>query len=141
MVASGTRPRNRTLHILLATMPWASVDIPSLALGILRRAVREQYSDTAVEILYGNLKYVDWITERCAFEATDYSHFSFEVCHTGSEERRRFAYAMDALAPAIADDITRRILDWGPDVVGFTSAFQQKISSLAMAWRPRRCTR
>jgi hypothetical protein len=76
MVAGGTPPRNRTLRILLVVILWASVDIPSLALGILR---------------------------------------------------------MDALASTIADDITRRILDWGPDVVGSTSAFQQKITSLAVA--------
>lgn len=146
-------------------MPWASVDIPSLALGILRQAVREQHSGAAVEILYGNLEYVDWITEHCTFEAADYSHFSldtyfdgfgewvfssalydapewrlaqFEACHTGTPERRRLACAMHALAPAFTDDMTRRILSWGPDVVGFTSAFQQNTASLAVAWRVKK---
>jgi hypothetical protein len=47
-----------------------------VALGILRRAVRKQDSDAALEILYGHLEYVDWITEHCAFEAADYLHFS-----------------------------------------------------------------
>lgn len=101
-------------------MPWASVDIPSLALGILRQAVREQHSDAVVDILYGNLEYVDWINDHCAFEAADYSHFSldtyfdgfgewvfsalydvpewrlaqFEACHTGSPERRRRALVL-----------------------------------------------
>ena len=137
MVARGASPSNRPLRILFVTMPWASVVIPSLALGILRQAVREQYPDAAVEILLGNLEYVDWITEHYAFEAADYSHFSldtyfdgfgewvfssalygvpewrlaqFEACHTGSPERRRLACAMHALAPAFAEDMTRWIL-------------------------------
>lgn len=150
------------LRVLLVTMPWASVDIPSLALGIIRQAVRNQHPDADVDIVYGNLEYVDWITAYCAFEAADYSHFSldsyfaglgewvfssalyghseqrltrFKKQYSGSSEQLELSCTMHNLAPAFADRMARRILDWGPDVVGFTSAFQQNTVSLAVAQR------
>ena len=46
------------MRILLVNMPWALIDIPSLALGILRRATREAVPGAEVEVLHANLEYV-----------------------------------------------------------------------------------
>ena len=46
------------MKVLLVCMPWAAVETPSLALGILKREVSE-LDDVDVSTIYANIDYVE----------------------------------------------------------------------------------
>ncbi|WP_397539523.1 RiPP maturation radical SAM C-methyltransferase [Rummeliibacillus pycnus] len=54
------------MKILLITMPWASIDMPSIQLGILKSVVDEKYSNSNVscEILYANVLWAEYIYQK-----------------------------------------------------------------------------
>ena len=62
------------MRIVLVNMPWAMIDVPSLALGIMRNAAVATVPDAEVTVVHANLDYVDWIVERRPFTTHDY-HF------------------------------------------------------------------
>ncbi|GAA3206928.1 hypothetical protein GCM10020256_02230 [Streptomyces thermocoprophilus] len=145
-------------------MPWSPIDLPSLALGILKRSVDERVPDATCEVLHANLEFTDWITGRAEFSAQDYEYYALSSYFLGcgdwvfssalyddpewkDEEftrvmspklrrsRMRMTKELHRLVPEFVDEIARRIVAAGPDVVGFTSTFQQNTAALAAARR------
>lgn len=148
------------MRILLVNMPWAPIDLPSLALGILRQATRAALPDCEVEVMHANLDYVDWIAGRREFDLADYYYYSLETYFSGvgdwvfssalyddpqwrvpeltgavdvPPERRDGLLALHSSAPDFIAESTGRMLAFGPDLVGFTSTFQQNVAALAAA--------
>ncbi|WP_326595070.1 RiPP maturation radical SAM C-methyltransferase [Streptomyces sp. NBC_01803] len=67
------------MRVLLINMPWSPIDLPSLALGILKRSVNEKTPGANAEVLHGNLDYYDWLTGRpefADFTARDYGYYA-----------------------------------------------------------------
>ncbi|MEU3459251.1 RiPP maturation radical SAM C-methyltransferase [Streptomyces sp. NPDC006733] len=150
------------MRVLLVNMPWASADVPSLALGILRRSVREQLPDAEAEVVHANLDYIDWVTRRTALTGDDYTYFAHDSYFQGCGDwvfssalygdpdwrLREFTELMGPRMPdgmlALATELHRtapdfirhlaqRIAARAPDVVGFTTTFQQNTAALAAA--------
>ncbi|MGW3008316.1 RiPP maturation radical SAM C-methyltransferase [Streptomyces sp. NPDC001219] len=147
------------MRVLLVNMPWSPIDLPSLALGILRRSVDERTSGRA-DVLHANLEFTDWITRRTGFTADDYQFYAlssyfmgcgdwvfssalyddpewrvkeFSVSMRGKlrEERLQMSKELHRVVPEFVQEIAERIVAAGPDVVGFTSTFQQNTAALA----------
>src|ERR1700712_2830980 len=141
-------------------MPWALIDVPSLALGILRQAATAAVPDVEVEVIHANLDYVDWVTERQTFGVNDYHFYSLTTYFSGvgdwifssalyddrqwrgaglldtvdmSGEQVQLSLALHQDAPDFVAEMAARILALEPDLVGFTSTFQQNIPALAVA--------
>jgi len=150
------------VRVLLVNMPWTPVDVPSLALGILKRAAAEKLDDVEVDVVQANLDYVDWITERYEFNLHDYVYYALGTYFQGvgdwvfssalyddpqwrveefkagpgagmTEEELRLNLDLHALAPDFVRWLTERLLAAEPDVVGFTSTYQQNVAALAVA--------
>jgi ribosomal peptide maturation radical SAM protein 1 len=148
------------VRILLVNMPWALIDVPSLALGILRRSAAGAVPDAEIEVMHANLDYVDWICERRDFAVRDYYFYSLDSYFAGvgdwvfssalhddpdwrvaqlaeqvpmPDGHRDRAVDLHRLAPEFIADIAARIIAFEPDLVGFTSTFQQNVAALAAA--------
>jgi ribosomal peptide maturation radical SAM protein 1 len=148
------------LKIVLVHMPWGSLDVPSLALGILRTAVTRAGHD--VEIRHANLDFVDWAVGRLPFGLADYQYFSessyfqgagdwvfSSALYDGPRPAASFAglladagsspaeialtAGLHRLAPEFVDTLVTDLCASDADVVGFTSTFQQNTASLAAA--------
>ncbi|WP_318205451.1 RiPP maturation radical SAM C-methyltransferase [Streptomyces sp. SCL15-4] len=155
------------MRVLLVNMPWSPIDLPSLALGILKRGVDERVPGAEAEVLHANLEFTDWITARTEFTGDDYEYYAlssyFMGCgdwvfssalyddpHWREEEftsvmrgklkksRMAMTHALHRVVPEFVDEIARRIVAHAPDVVGFTSTFQQNTAALAAARRVKR---
>ncbi|MFE6743374.1 RiPP maturation radical SAM C-methyltransferase [Streptomyces tubercidicus] len=147
------------MRVLLVNMPWSPIDLPSLALGILRRSVDERTSGRA-DVLHANLEFTDWITRRTTFTADDYQFYALSSYFMGCgdwvfssalyddpewrvaefsasmrgklrEERLRMSKELHRVVPEFVQEIAERIVAAGPEVVGFTSTFQQNTAALA----------
>jgi ribosomal peptide maturation radical SAM protein 1 len=150
------------MRVVLVNMPWAAFEKPSLALGILRQAVRRELPDAEITVVYGNLEYTDWLAERRNFEFADYNYYSIDSYFQGcgdwvfssalyddpewrvdefqkymagqaAEDRIAEAVALHKVAPEFIADLAGRITALEPDVVGFTTTFQQNTAALAAA--------
>ncbi|MFV8133092.1 RiPP maturation radical SAM C-methyltransferase [Streptomyces syringium] len=151
------------MRVTLVNMPWAPVDLPSLALGILKRSIDEGVPGAHADVLHANIDYVDWITERRDdFSLADYEYYSLASYFLGCGDWvfssalydddawrvTEFADAMGrkigarrleatvelhASATAFIRTVAERIVAAEPDVVGFTSTFQQNTAALAAA--------
>jgi ribosomal peptide maturation radical SAM protein 1 len=151
------------VRILLVNMPWAPIDVPSLALGILANSARERLPGAEVEVIHANIDFVDWAVDRAEFGMNDYYYFSLHTYFSGfgewvfssalnddprwrleeftstAKERQAtegelaVAVELHRLAPEFVADLAARIVERAPDVVGFTSAFQQNAAALATA--------
>ncbi|GAA2595285.1 RiPP maturation radical SAM C-methyltransferase [Streptomyces tubercidicus] len=147
------------MRVLLVNMPWSPIDLPSLALGILRRSVDERTSGRA-DVLHANLEFTDWITRRTTFTADDYQFYALSSYFMGCgdwvfssalyddpewrvaefsasmrgklrEERLDMSKELHRVVPEFVQETAERIVAAGPDVVGFTSTFQQNTAALA----------
>ncbi|MFE9500805.1 RiPP maturation radical SAM C-methyltransferase [Streptomyces collinus] len=157
------------MKVVLVNSPWATLEMPSLALGILRSAVMKKIPDAEVDVINGQLEYFDWISGRGSFNRSSYESFSnYDVLSSGDayenghgewifssalyddpewrlkefyEENSR-SMSKDALenarslhegAPEFVAELAGKIAELEPDVVGFTSTFQQNTAALATA--------
>jgi ribosomal peptide maturation radical SAM protein 1 len=150
------------MKVLLVSMPWAAVGYPSLALGILKREAASQ-GRAEIETVYANLDFVDWISERASLSYRAYEYFSDESYFLGlgdwifssalyddpgwrvseflrlarsegaPQEMIDLANDLHVLAPVFIEDLARQVVAREPDIVGFTSTFQQNTASLAAA--------
>ncbi len=154
--------KGTSMRIVLINMPWASIDVPSLSLGIIRNSVRSILPDADVTVVDANLDYVDWVTARTEFTYGDYTYYSnatyfmgcgdwvfssalyddpewriaeFEQLHgpSMSRENMRMNMLLHEMAPEFIEELANRVTSLRPDVVGFTSTFQQNVASLAAA--------
>ncbi|MER7514624.1 RiPP maturation radical SAM C-methyltransferase [Streptomyces lavendulae] len=150
------------MRVLLVNMPWAPIDLPSLALGILKRSVDERVPNGSADVLHANLEYVDWITRNTEFTLEDYSYYALGSYFLGCGDwvfssalyddpewrvpefteamsgrvrgaRMDMTRALHSSAPDFVRYIAERIVELDPDVVGFTSTFQQNTAALAAA--------
>ncbi|MFF1706748.1 RiPP maturation radical SAM C-methyltransferase [Streptomyces sp. NPDC058252] len=150
------------MRVLLVNMPWSPIDLPSLALGILKSSVDERVPGATCEVLHANLEFTDWITSRTEFSAEDYEYYAlssyflgcgdwvfssalyddpgwkdaeFTRVMTGKlrKSRMRMTRHLHERVPEFVADMARRIVEAEPDVVGFTSTFQQNTAALAAA--------
>lgn len=149
------------MYIKLINMPWASIQFPSLALGILRQRVTGEFPDSRIEIMHANLDFLDWITERVGLTPeqhnfcwtsyfTGFSEWIFSsalygdqrwrndefaklVAGSVSEEMLAMGRQLHALAPEYVAELVGRILHDRPDVVGFSTTFAQNSAVLAAA--------
>lgn len=152
------------MRVLLINMPWSPIDVPSLALGILKRTVDEHVPGAEADVLQAHLEFADWITERCEFTARDYEYYSLSSYFLGcgdwvfssalyddpqwrdaeftaamsgrlDAEQMRMTRELHRVVPEFVDEVARRVVAAEPDVVGFTSTFQQNTAVLAAARR------
>jgi ribosomal peptide maturation radical SAM protein 1 len=148
------------VRITLVNMPWALVDFPSLALGILRSAVTAQVPDAEVTVVHANLDYFDWAVAQDLITFEDYQYYSVDSYYAAigdwvfasalyddphwrtdallgtasmAHERQPLSIELHRRAPEFIDALADRVLADHPDVVGFTSTFQQSTAALAAA--------
>ncbi|MGI5479062.1 RiPP maturation radical SAM C-methyltransferase [Streptomyces lavendofoliae] len=155
------------MRVLLVNMPWSPIDLPSLALGILKRSVDERVPGAEAEILHANLEFTDWITARTEFSGDDYEYYALSSYFMGcgdwvfssalygdprwreeeftevmrgklKKSRMAMTRALHHVVPEFVDEIAGRIVEYAPDVVGFTSTFQQNTAALAAARQVKR---
>lgn len=148
------------MKVVLVSMPWGSIDVPSLALGILRTAASRGGHE--VEVRYANLDFVDWAARVTNLTLADYQYFSESSYFLGAgdwvfsglldEADRSFdSYArllasngtadaeiartgsMHRVVPEFIRGLATELAATSPDVVGFTTTFQQNTASLAVA--------
>lgn len=161
-VSSANTPPGGNVKIVLVNMPWASIDVPSLALGILRAAALRRLPQAQVEVVHANLDFVDWLDGRVEFTVADYHYYSLHSYFSGvgdwvfssalngqpewqvdaftgrmreamPDQALQLTLALHRLAPAFVTELAERLLHSAPDVVAFTSTFQQNVASLAVA--------
>lgn len=154
------------MRIVLVNMPWAALEVPSLALGELRRTAAAA-PGARVEVRYANLEFADWAVAQLPFTVADYDHVAQETYFLGagdwvfssalyddptwrerefrqlrrtvlSAERMTQLVALHRLAPRFIAELAGSIVSAGPDVVGFTSTFQQNAAALAAARQIKR---
>ncbi|MEV7226734.1 RiPP maturation radical SAM C-methyltransferase [Polymorphospora sp. NPDC051019] len=150
------------MRILLVNMPWTSIDVPSLALGILTNSVCQKLPDAEVEVIHANLDFVDWVVDRTEFGLSDYYYYSLFTYFAGcgdwvfssalyddpqwrveeftsrvrdqmTERELALNLELHRIAPEFVAELAARIVGQAPDVVGFTSTFQQNTAALATA--------
>lgn len=71
------------MHVVLASVPWSPIEMPSLALGLLKSLTQRELPDAKVDVVYGNLEFVDWVTSHRAFRYDDYKYYDRESCYIG----------------------------------------------------------
>ncbi|HEX5495919.1 MAG TPA: RiPP maturation radical SAM C-methyltransferase [Mycobacteriales bacterium] len=150
------------MRVLLVNMPWAPIDTPSLALGILRNAVTRARPDDRVDVVNANLDFVDWITERYRFNLFDYRYYSNATYFAGTgdwifssalyddpdwrwaeftagaarpmtDEETAMNRDLHRMVPGFVHELVERLIASRPDVVGFGSTYQQNTAALAAA--------
>jgi ribosomal peptide maturation radical SAM protein 1 len=152
-----------TCRVLLAVMPWKSLDSPSLPVGLLRSACRAA-GRPVPDTWFGHLEWAEFLLEASAGQIApdDYNRVADDgIFHSvgdwvfggalhGDEafgrdsflaylDRSRFdpgrAVEMRGYAARFVDVTAAAILSRDPGVVGFTTTFMQNVPSLAVARR------
>ncbi|MFI6603918.1 RiPP maturation radical SAM C-methyltransferase [Nonomuraea sp. NPDC050536] len=150
------------MRVALVNMPWAAVDFPSIALGILVGCVRESRPDDELYANYANLGFVDWLADRVPLNSADYKFYSLESYFLGCgdwvfssalygnsewrleefektmrgnipERYLKVSRLLHEQSPEFVQEVAASVVAWEPDVVGFTTTFQQNTASLATA--------
>ncbi|MFK3979668.1 RiPP maturation radical SAM C-methyltransferase [Micromonospora sp. NPDC050397] len=148
------------MKVTLVHMPWGSIDVPSLALGILRSAAIRRGHD--IDVRYANVDFVDWMLDRSAFTLADFRYFADSSYFEGAgdwvfsgalygEDQRFDTFAriladagsnddeialtarLHRLVPEFVAELAGDLAATASDVVGFTTTFQQNTASLAAA--------
>ncbi|MFL6139655.1 MAG: RiPP maturation radical SAM C-methyltransferase [Frankiaceae bacterium] len=154
------------MKIVLATMPWASLDCTSISLGTLAGALRSAARPHDVAEWYGNIEWAEWLLEVSDGQVTpaDYEKFAgsayFEgvgdwiftsaLYRRGSWKEAEYGdyltakgYSADLpvychhQADAFTEAQADKIVALRPALVGFTTTFLQNVSTLALAQRLR----
>ncbi|MDI5968837.1 RiPP maturation radical SAM C-methyltransferase [Streptomyces sp. SL13] len=149
------------MKLLMISMPWQGLDTPSSALGILGQCVRKNAAGWAVEELYVNMRWAEYLMRESngTISSADYQKVADQVFHGvgdwvftpalydvdayKADEFSEFLQQrdVDPLVPvemqkyarAFIRDIAAEIAADPPEVVGFTSTFMQNVPSLALA--------
>ncbi|HEY3734939.1 MAG TPA: RiPP maturation radical SAM C-methyltransferase [Streptosporangiaceae bacterium] len=155
------------MRVLLINTPWARLEVPSLGLGILRGCLARDLPEAEVDVLNVNLDYVDWAVQRGPFTLADYNYLASDNYFSGygdwvfssalyddpgwrvaefralhgdqvPAERLEWMIELHALAPEFTLRTAELIAAAAPDLVGFTSTFQQNTAALATARQLKR---
>lgn len=151
--------------VVLVCMPFAEVQRPSIALGLLRASL----ADTGIrsEVVYANLGFAERIGLPAyqAMQAAPTDHLLGEWCFSGGlfsdhsaaddeylslvldvrcqgfppdlEQRKALMRWIRGQTASFVDDLARDIVARGPRIVGCSSVFQQHCASLALLRRVR----
>ncbi|MFP8883829.1 RiPP maturation radical SAM C-methyltransferase [Streptomyces mangrovi] len=162
MTISTAVPRSGTrLRVLLVCMPWASLDMPSLALSTLQPIAAGSDAVESADVLYANLKWADHVHQasdgrigegvydriaRGDYVAAGEWVFSSALYGLEDPEKTPFhrtaasewadlptAAEMYRTAPDFVRELARTVVAGNYDVIGLTSTFDQNIPSLALA--------
>lgn len=150
------------MKIVLISMPWNLLETPSLPLGLLRARAAACEEPPVITDYYGNLRWAEYLSARSggAISTEDYSYIAnWGVWHgmgdwvfagvlAGRPDWQSAGYAeylagrradpgksaaMRQYAAEFIAQATDEILAHQPDLVGFSSTFQQNVPSLALA--------
>ena len=150
------------MRVELVLMPWYTPDGPSPALGVVAAALRQRRPHDVVVERYANLEWADYAARESAGELdlaacmeivdNGFTHsigdWIFSNALHGVEAWNVEAYraylegvgrdpsravAFHAFAPGFVRAVAEEILDANPDVVGFSSTYNQNVPSLALA--------
>lgn len=143
--------------ICFVLMPYAAVERPSAAFGLLKAACNEV--GVEVSVIHANLLFAeeiglaryqflvhqparqltgDWTFSPAAFPGCDLGEEDYLRLVAGSDERsRRVLLQARRMTSAFVDRVARRVLAERPRVVGSSATFQQHVSSLAVLRRVR----
>jgi ribosomal peptide maturation radical SAM protein 1 len=154
------------MRLTLVTMPWASLDCTSVAIGTLVRAVERTASHTDVAEWYGNIEWAEWLLDVSEGQVTpsDYEKLAGAAYFEGvgdwvftsalhrSPGWREDDYVtylrqhgfdpalplyLHRQAEAFIEDQVVKVMATRPDVLGFTTTFLQNVASLSLASRIR----
>src|SRR5262245_23443731 len=153
------------MDVILVCMPFAEVQRPSIALGLLRATLVDTHIRS--EVVYGNFGFAETIglVSYQAMQATPTDHLLGEWCFAGSlfpdvvgkdeeyldlvlevrchgfpadlEQRKALMRWMRVQSAAYVDHLAEAIVARRPRVVGCSSVFQQHCASLALLKRIR----
>jgi ribosomal peptide maturation radical SAM protein 1 len=155
------------MKMVLVSMPWNLLETPSLPLGLLRARARACRWPPEVIDYYGNLRWAEYLLEQSAgtITAQDYSYVAnwgvwhgmgdwvfagVLASHPDFHARDYPRYlasrradpgksaAMRGHAAGFIALAAAEILAHEPDLVGFSSTFQQNVPSLALARQLKR---
>ena len=150
------------MRLCLAAMPWLAVDTPSLALGILRRRVNEEFPSFDVSEYHGGIRWTEHLLRITDGELTpeDYYRIAdkglgyglgdwvfagalygdkhWRLAELRSHAQRwdldlGLAERMRALAAGFVADAAAELVARDVEIVGFTTTFMQTVPSLALA--------
>lgn len=160
-MAKTDNPPPKGCKTLLVVMPWASLQRPSLGVGILAAAARRAGLGP-VDQLYASLEWAHFLLERTQGDITPESYtrvaeryfagagewvfaaalhgvpdwqideFS-AYTRTSTDLDDRLLIQMQELALAFIEELSTRIVSEDYDVVGLSSTFMQNVPSLALA--------
>lgn len=149
-------------RFLAVNMPWASLDRPSLALGLIRNVALASGEVSVAETLHANLMWAQWLLQEVdtPIQPAEYDEQGLDNYFLGFgdwiftsalydqpwkvEEFREYATAsgtdpaaalrLHDEAPRFIASLANHIVEtFDADIVGFTTTFQQTIASLAVA--------
>ena len=153
------------VDVVLVSMPFAEVQRPSIALGLLRASLAE--TGVRGDVLYANLPFAETIglASYQALQSTPTDHLLGEWCFASHlfpadaardeeyldlvlevrshgfplllEQRKDLMLWMRAQSGAYLDRLAEGIVARGPRIVGCSSVFQQHCASLALLKRIR----
>ena len=141
--------------VSLVLMPFAAVERPSLALGLLKSCLRDAGIDAQVE--YANLDFVEftslevsewvikqgpqfllgeWVFAGAAFPEHDFEVDKFFSTQPNKVGMKKISELRERV-PEFIDEVAQRVLASRPRIVGCSSVFQQHCASLALLRRIR----
>jgi ribosomal peptide maturation radical SAM protein 1 len=153
------------MDVVLVSMPFAEVQRPSIALGLLRASLAGTGIES--EVVYGNFGFAEtiglvayqamqsaptdhllgeWCFARCLFPSAqtsdeEYLSLVLEVRCNGFpaeiEERKDLMRWVRARSAAFIDRLAQSVVARRPRIVGCSSVFQQHCASLALLKRVR----
>jgi len=152
------------VRIALVSAPWNLLDTPSLPLGILHSAASRCERPPEIEHVYANLRWAEYLLDVSSGDITpaDYGYvanlgvwfgmgdwiFTPALYGTPGWRRAEFtahlerenvhagrSFEMAEHSKIFTDLMADQIAATSPELVGFSSTFQQNIASLALARR------
>ena len=150
------------MRITLITMPWQSLECPSVALGILHERILHSAPTHAVTQVYGNVRWAeyllaategrlspihysniadngffcglgDWVFAASLHGTPTWMADSYAQYVSGRGIDLAVAAEMQRRAPVFIDLLADEVVASGAELVGFTTTFMQNVPSLALA--------
>ena len=155
--------RSGAVDVVLVNMPFAEVQRPSIALGLLHASLKE--TEIRSEVVYANLSFAETVglASYQALQATATDHLLGEWCFSANlflenqdrdeeylnlvleartqglppllKQRKEVMRWIRGQTSAFIDRIAETIVGSGPCIVGCSSVFQQHCASLALLKR------
>jgi ribosomal peptide maturation radical SAM protein 1 len=152
--------RSGAVDVVLVNMPFAEVQRPSIALGLLHASLKE--TEIRSEVVYANLSFAETVglASYQALQATATDHLLGEWCFSANlflenqdrdeeylnlvleartqglppllKQRKEVMRWIRGQTSAFIDRLAETIVGGGPRIVGCSSVFQQHCASLAL---------